>query len=145
MKETSAFIDNSAVPLPGLPLVDVCPRAGVINPIAYNAIEADKSLVQENISPGDLIYLLSTADVSDGDLAAVKTPDGIYVRIVKWVAREPSGKLEIHLEAANPEISEMIYEYDDTRVRTRWRAVWICRHGDHSRCGDYKQQARVVC
>lgn len=138
------FKDDVAQPLPGLQLTEICPRAGVINPIAYNALTADKSLVGKNIAPGDDIYILSTADVEGGDLAAIMTPDGLLVRFVHWYA-EPTGLLRIRLEGANPEIATRVYDYDDQSVRTRWRVVWICRHGDHSRCSPFKQDAREIC
>jgi hypothetical protein len=138
------FTDNVAIPLPGAPLTTICPRAGVINPIAYNAIEADKSLVEIGISPGDDIYILSTADVESTDLAAVKTPDGLFVRFVHWYA-DSSGKLYVRLDAANPQVAPMIYEYDDQQIRTRWRVVWICRHGDHGACFAFKSPTRFVC
>lgn len=139
----SPFTDNTATPLPGLPLTDICPRAGLINPLAYNAIEIDKSLVGAGISSGDDVYVLSTADVESGDLAVIKTPDGILVRFVHWFTN-PTGKIKVRLESANPEIKPRIYDYDDTIVRTRWRVVWVCRHGDHSTCSAYKQPKRVI-
>ena len=137
------FKDNIAIPLPGLPLADVCPTAGVINPIAYNVIEADKSLVGVGINPGDDIYILSTADVYDGDLAAIKTPDGIFVRFTHWYATQTGFKIE--LRAANPEIAAMHYDYDDSTIRTRWRVAWICRHDDHGRCAAYRRTERGIC
>jgi hypothetical protein len=138
------FTDNVAIPLPGIPLTTVCPRAGVINPIAYNVVVADKSLVDAGISPGDDIYILSTADIENNELAAVRTPDGIFVRFVHWHA-DPAGKLQVRLDAANAQVAPMIYEYDDQQIRTRWRVVWICRHGNHSECFAFKSPLRAVC
>lgn len=138
------FTDSTAVPLPGLPVVDVCPRAGVLNPAAYNAVEADESLVAAGISPGDDVYVLSTADVRDGDLAAVRTPNGVLLRFVEWFA-DPAGKVKLRLSSAHPELTHETYDYDDDEVRTRWRAVWVCRHGDHTRCSAFRQEARAIC
>ena len=120
-------------------LVKVCPRAGVLNAPAYNAISG-KSMVEIGIDPNDDVYVLSLADIVDGDLVAIKTPGGVLLRFIHWFEEE--GDTKVRLESANPEIPTEIYDYDDEAVRTRWRAVWICRHGDHSKCESYKRPER---
>ena len=138
------FKDATAVPIPGLPLVSICPRAGVINPMAYNVIEMDKSLVGEGIGEGDLAYVVSTVDIESGDLVAVNTPDGVFVRFLEWFA-DTTGAIKARLISANPEVAMLVYDYDDEVVRTRWRVVWVCRRGSHIRCSAFKRQGRVIC
>lgn len=141
---TPPFKNSNSAVMPNLPLADVCPRAGVLNPIAYNCLTADGSLVEAGINPGDDVYILSTADIESGDLVAMKTPDGLFVRFVEWYT-DSSGGAMVRLLAANPEVKTTLYDYDDEHVRTRWRAVWQCQHEDHSSCKAITREGRRIC
>jgi len=124
----------------GFPITEICPRAGVIEASKYDLIQMDQSLAGEGIDAGDFAYSLATTDVESGDLAPIKTPDGLLVRFIYWVV-DASGKLKVRLESAHPEIAPRFYDYDDQVIRTRWRVVWICKQGDHGRCFPFKRRA----
>jgi SOS-response transcriptional repressor LexA len=72
----------------------------------FELIMGDDSMIGKGIAAGDRLRFRRSADCDDGDVAAVHTPDGLFVKVVVHL---PAGGLR--LEGAHPRCR--VREYED--------------------------------
>ena len=85
----------------------------------------DASMLEAGIGRGDIVSFQRSQTFSSGDLVAVHTPDGIFIKFIYPMTGD-----KLKLEAASPRYAPRFYQRGDVvilGIRLRARA-----HGQHN-------------